>query len=80
MGGARPNRSSWGTWVTIMDRVLDDYAPVVAGVENDIDEIEDEVFNGTAGAPRRVYELSREVNRIPARHQAAAADDRTPHR
>jgi magnesium transporter len=45
----------------IMDRVLVDYAPVVAGVENDIDEIEDEVFNGSAGAPRRVYELSREV-------------------
>lgn len=45
----------------IADRVLDDYAPVVAGVENDIDEIEDEVFNGSAGAPRRVYELSREV-------------------
>ena len=45
----------------IMDRVLDDYAPVVAGVENDIDEIEDEVFDGNAGAPRRVYELSREV-------------------
>ena len=45
----------------IMNRVLDDYAPVVAGVENDIEEIEDEVFNGSAGAPRRVYELSREV-------------------
>jgi magnesium transporter len=45
----------------IMDRVLDDYAPVVAGVENDIDEIEDQVFNGSAGAPRRVYQLSREV-------------------
>jgi magnesium transporter len=45
----------------IMDRVLDGYAPVVAGVENDIDEIEDEVFNGSAGAPRRVYELSCEV-------------------
>ena len=45
----------------LMDRVLDGYAPVVAGVENDIDEIEDEVFNGGAGAPRRVYELSREV-------------------
>ena len=45
----------------IVERVLDDYGPVVAGVENDIDEIEDEVFNGSAGAPRRVYELSREV-------------------
>ena len=45
----------------IMDRVLDGYEPVIAGVENDIDEVEDEVFNGSAGAPRRVYELSREV-------------------
>jgi magnesium transporter len=45
----------------IMDRVMDDYAPVVEGVETDIDEIEDEVFNGSPGAPRRVYKLSREV-------------------
>jgi len=28
----------------IMDRVVDDYAPVVAGIENDIDEIVDQVF------------------------------------
>jgi magnesium transporter len=47
--------------LAVMDRVLDDYTPVIAGVENDIDEIEDEVFNGSAGAPRRVYQLSREV-------------------
>ena len=45
----------------IVDRVVDDYAPVVAGVEHDIDEIEDEVFDGSAGASRRVYELTREV-------------------
>ena len=45
----------------IIDRVVDDYGSVVAGVENDIDEIEDQVFSGSAGAPRRVYELSREV-------------------
>ena len=45
----------------IMDRVVDDYAPVIAGVENDIDEIEDEVFDGTADASRRIYQLSREV-------------------
>jgi magnesium transporter len=45
----------------IVDRVVDDYTPVVAGVEHDIDEIEDEVFDGTAGASRRVYELTREV-------------------
>jgi magnesium transporter len=45
----------------IMDRVVDDYAPVVAGLENDIDEIETEVFGGNAGVSRRIYELSREV-------------------
>ena len=45
----------------IMDRVVDGYAPVVAGLENDIDEIEDEVFSGNAGVSRRIYELSREV-------------------
>ena len=41
--------------------VVDDYGPVVAGLENDIDEIEDEVFGGSAGVSRRIYELSREV-------------------
>ena len=46
----------------IMDRVVDDYAPVVAGVENDIDEIEDAVFGGSVDASRRIYELLREVN------------------
>ncbi len=45
----------------IMDRVVDDYAPVVAGVENDIDEIEDEVFGGGSDVSRRIYELLREV-------------------
>jgi magnesium transporter len=45
----------------ILDRVVDDYGPVVAGLENDIDEIESEVFGGNAGVSRRTYELSREV-------------------
>jgi magnesium transporter len=45
----------------VLDRVIDDYAPVVAGIENDIDEIEDEVFGGSADVSRRVYELTREV-------------------
>jgi magnesium transporter len=46
---------------TIIKRVVDGYAPVVAGLENDIDEIETEVFSGNAGVSRRIYELSREV-------------------
>jgi magnesium transporter len=45
----------------VTDRVVDDYAPVVGGLENDIDEIETEVFSGNAGVGRRIYELSREV-------------------
>jgi len=45
----------------IIERVVEDYAPVLAGVEHDIDEIEDEVFGGRADVSRRVYELSREV-------------------
>jgi magnesium transporter len=45
----------------ILDRVVDDYAPVVAGLENDIDEIETEVFGSNPGVTRRAYELSREV-------------------
>jgi magnesium transporter len=45
----------------IMDGVVDGYAPVVRGLENDIDEIEVEVFSGNPGVSRRTYELSREV-------------------
>lgn len=45
----------------IMDRVVDDYGPVVEGLQNDIDEIEAEVFGGNPRVSRRIYELSREV-------------------
>jgi magnesium transporter len=45
----------------IVDTVVDGYAPVVAGLQNDIDEIETEVFRGDPSASRRIYELSREV-------------------
>ena len=61
---ARPDLLRRGTMAilhAILDRVVDDYAPVVKGVENDIDEIEDEVFGGSADVSRRVYELTREV-------------------
>jgi magnesium transporter len=54
-------RGSEAVLYAILDRVVDDYAPVVAGLENDIDEIETEVFGGNAGVTRRTYELAREV-------------------
>jgi magnesium transporter len=45
----------------ILDEVVDEYAPVVAGLENDIDEIEDQLFKGDPSVSRRIYDLSREV-------------------
>jgi magnesium transporter len=61
---SRPELLSRGRFAivhAIVDRVVDDYGPVVAGVENDIDEIEGEVFQGSRGVSRRIYELTREV-------------------
>ena len=45
----------------IFDEVVDEYGPVVLGLENDIDEIEDQLFDGDPAVSRRIYELSREV-------------------
>lgn len=45
----------------ILDQVVDDYKPVVNGLENDIDEIEDQLFSGDPHVSRRIYQLSREV-------------------
>ncbi|GGG58544.1 magnesium transporter CorA [Kocuria dechangensis] len=45
----------------ILDEVVDRYLPVLAGLENDIDEIEDEIFAADRDVSRRIYELSREV-------------------
>ncbi|HEY0168548.1 MAG TPA: magnesium and cobalt transport protein CorA [Jatrophihabitans sp.] len=45
----------------ILDEVVDEYEPVVVGLENDIDEIEDQVFEGDPEVSRRIYQLSREV-------------------
>ncbi|HVE96310.1 MAG TPA: magnesium and cobalt transport protein CorA [Pseudonocardiaceae bacterium] len=45
----------------ILDRIVDDYVPVLVGLRNDIDEIEDQVFGGEPNVSRRIYQLSREV-------------------
>jgi magnesium transporter len=45
----------------ILDYVVDGYEPVIEGLENDIDQIEDEVFDGSPTVSRRIYELAREV-------------------
>ncbi|MFI6595584.1 magnesium and cobalt transport protein CorA [Nonomuraea sp. NPDC050536] len=45
----------------ILDAVVDGYAPVVAGLQKDLEEIEAQVFGGDPSVSRRVYELSGEV-------------------
>jgi magnesium transporter len=46
----------------ILDYVVDGYEPVIAGLENDIDEIEDDVFGeASPEVSRRIYQLIREV-------------------
>jgi magnesium transporter len=47
----------------ILDQVVDEYAPVVAGVQADVDEIEDQLFGDGSddGLSERIYRLSREV-------------------
>jgi magnesium transporter len=44
------------------DRVVDDYAEVIEGFEDDIEEVEAEVFSGAGNNPaQRIYKLKREV-------------------
>ncbi|AND17002.1 magnesium and cobalt transport protein CorA [Rathayibacter tritici] len=47
----------------ILDQVVDEYAPVVFGVQGDVDEIEDQLFGDDSedGLSERIYRLSREV-------------------
>jgi magnesium transporter len=61
----------------IMDRIVEDYVPVVEGLENDIDEIEVEVFKNKPDVSKRIYELFREVIQFhQATHPLAGALDR----
>jgi magnesium transporter len=45
----------------ILDKVVDDYAPVVDGIDNDIEEVEQEIFDAHADSTQRIYFLKREV-------------------
>jgi magnesium transporter len=46
----------------IVDRVVDDYSPAIAGLENDVGEVEEQVFTpGRANPAERIYRLKREV-------------------
>ena len=45
----------------VLDKVVDDYSPVLDGLQDDIDGIEVQVFDGDPAVSRRIYQLSREV-------------------
>ena len=54
----------------IIDRVVDDYEPVLAGIEDDIEEVEQQVFSPSrTNVTERIYKLKREVLEL---HRATA--------
>jgi magnesium transporter len=73
----------------ILDEVVDGYAPVVAGLENDIDQVEATVFSGTVAPTERIYSLRREATQfyravhpllgVVAAVERAAAPDLQPY-
>jgi magnesium transporter len=69
----RPEVMSFGPAAVgygIADRIVDDYAPVIQGLDNDIREVELEVFEEHAENPvERIYKLKREVLEL---HRATA--------
>ena len=53
--------ASSAVWA-VLDKVVDDYIPVVDAMEDDIEEVEKDVFDDDIPAPtRRIYHLKREV-------------------
>ncbi len=62
---ARPDLLKMGpaaaVWA-VTDKVVDDYMPVVDGIDSDIEEVETDVFDDDNPAPtQRIYSLKREV-------------------
>jgi magnesium transporter len=54
-------RGSEAVLYAVLDEVVDEYVPVLAGLENDIDEIEQQLFDGDPAVTRRIYDLASEV-------------------
>jgi magnesium transporter len=54
----------------ILDTVVDEYVPVLAGIEDDIEEVEEEVFSpARTNSAQRIYKLKREAIEM---HRATA--------
>ena len=66
----RIKRGPAGVLHAIVDRIVDDYTPVLEGVEDDIEEVEEQAFSPTRANPaQRIYHLKREVLQL---HRATA--------
>jgi magnesium transporter len=49
----------------IIDRVVDEYEPVLAGIEDDIEEVEEEIFSpARTNSAERIYKLKREATEM----------------
>lgn len=73
---ARPDLLAHGPFAVVWavcDDIVDQYQPVVAGVENDIDEIEDALFSGDPAVSKRIFALQREV--VDLQHATAPLVD-----
>jgi len=57
-------RGSAAALWAILEQALDGYERVAEGLEDDVEEIEEEVFGGNRGVSRRIYELYGEVVRF----------------
>ena len=67
-----PSAAVWA----VTDQVVDDYVPVVEGIENDVEEVEEHVFERAGDQTRRIYFLRRELARFHrAVHPLLAALD-----
>ena len=62
---AEPEELRYGSGavlLAVVERIVDDYAVVLDGLENDIQEVEQTVFSDTDEAPtERIYRLKREI-------------------
>jgi len=54
---AGPAAVAWA----VLDQVVDDYGPVTAGIDDDIEEVEEDVFTQGGDSSQRIYFLKREV-------------------
>jgi magnesium transporter len=57
----RLRRGSLAVVHAIVDREVDDYLPVIEGLENDVNEVEQRLFGAGESATDRIYKLGREV-------------------